>query len=290
MAATHGRSRAENMALAATLVFIGGSLTIGARPSSSLGSSQFARPRRGAGLNVARYQRIKCGLLRFRGGEAEEDVDREKLLKAVRKEGGKKGQDLIGMAEMGGMQYFCASVDKCDGEFDLLQESLNSMNKEVPKDTDEKTGGAGSIGKMLFSAGVKRLAIVAHVPPPLNEKVDASAWLGEVLLQTGGNGKIVGDSNSTIAFAQIPLDAANNFYPIKVKDEAIPHAIRHLKSLGVFPDRDDESSDIVYGDDDFPDYEEGGEEDQEEEEDEEEDHDEVAKKLEETRLEERMVN
>mmetsp|Transcript_26128 Transcript_26128/g.43713 ORF Transcript_26128/g.43713 Transcript_26128/m.43713 type:complete len:181 (-) Transcript_26128:140-682(-) len=152
-----------------------------------------------------------------------------------------------------GMEFFCTSLDQCNGEFDLMLESLKSMNKDVNPAMLESVGGAGSVGKMLFSAGLERLAILAHVPAEKTDKVSAEKWMQYVCDQTGLDSIVVKGSNETVAMGEVPLNASINAYPLKVKDNAIPHAIAYLKSQGVFPERDDESSDIVYGDDDFPD-------------------------------------
>mmetsp|Transcript_31950 Transcript_31950/g.77842 ORF Transcript_31950/g.77842 Transcript_31950/m.77842 type:complete len:360 (+) Transcript_31950:111-1190(+) len=208
---------------------------------------------------------------RLRGGKGgakapTEDPEkaREALLKAVKKEGGKKGQDLIGMSEMGGMKFFCASLDHPDGQRDLMELSLRHMNKDVNPAMEERVGGAGSVGKMLFSAGIKKLGILANVPKEvLDLGVRADEWLQHVLNETGMNGILnVSDANSTLAYGEVPLDPSINAYPLKVKDSAIPHSIAYLRSKGVFPDRDDESSEIVYGDDDFPDEDEEDEDEE----------------------------
>lgn len=47
---------------------------------------------------------------------------REKLLKAAIKEGGKKGVELEGASDMGGLDFFCTSVDVPDGDAELLEE------------------------------------------------------------------------------------------------------------------------------------------------------------------------
>merc|ERR1719424_2603503 len=41
---------------------------------------------------------------------------------AATKEGGKKGQDLSGMCDLGGMKYFTVAMEKCQGRWDLLED------------------------------------------------------------------------------------------------------------------------------------------------------------------------
>lgn len=66
------------------------------------------------------------------------------------------------------------------------------------------------------------------------------------------NGKFVkGDAG--LASGVVLKDEKKGIFPIKVKDEGINIAIAHLKSKGLFPDKDEDSDeDFVFGDDDFP--------------------------------------
>merc|ERR1719240_1012314 len=84
-----------------------------------------------------------------------EELEREwkAKLKKVVKEGGKRGVEIEGAADMGGLQFFCTSVDEPDGDMEMMMECMNAMNaKSDPKD-EERKGGSGHIGKMIFSAG-----------------------------------------------------------------------------------------------------------------------------------------
>lgn len=47
------------------------------------------------------------------------------------KEGGKKGQDLNGVAAMGGVTYFNVAVETPEGDMDLLEHVLEGANTEV---------------------------------------------------------------------------------------------------------------------------------------------------------------
>merc|ERR1712159_758960 len=46
--------------------------------------------------------------------------DRKKQLKKVIKEGGKRGVEIEGAADMGGLQYFCTSMDEPSGDLEFL--------------------------------------------------------------------------------------------------------------------------------------------------------------------------
>ena len=55
----------------------------------------------------------------------------KKAYAAALKEGGKKGQDLIGMCDLGGMKYFTVAMEKCAGRWDLLEAAMKGANKIV---------------------------------------------------------------------------------------------------------------------------------------------------------------
>merc|ERR1711998_584087 len=66
-------------------------------------------------------------------GPAGPEADAKKKLKAVLKEGGKRGVEIEGAADMGGLQYFCTSIDEPEGDLELLQETMTAMNaKPIP--------------------------------------------------------------------------------------------------------------------------------------------------------------
>ena len=46
-------------------------------------------------------------------------------------------------------RYFCTSVEKPEGDVDLLLESMKAMNAKSDPSEEERKGGAGHIGKIL---------------------------------------------------------------------------------------------------------------------------------------------
>merc|ERR1712232_1047958 len=58
-------------------------------------------------------------------------------LKKVKKEGGKRGVEIEGAADMGGLQFFCTSVDVPEGDIDLLVESMKAMNEKSDPTEEE---------------------------------------------------------------------------------------------------------------------------------------------------------
>merc|ERR1712056_68700 len=117
-----------------------------------------------------------------------EDPEKKKadLLKKVKKEGGKRGVEIEGAADMGGLQFFCTAVDLPEGDLDLLVESMKAMNAKSDPTEEERKGGSGHIGKVIFSAGAEQLAVVAYVPEEKQEALSCEEWLKAVLANFSG--------------------------------------------------------------------------------------------------------
>merc|ERR1712083_1256854 len=77
-----------------------------------------------------------------------EDLEKEKKakIKKVVKEGGKRGVEIEGAADMGGLGFFCTSVDEPDGDLELLEECMKAMNAKSDPTEEERKGGSGHIG------------------------------------------------------------------------------------------------------------------------------------------------
>merc|ERR1712113_1048709 len=118
--------------------------------------------------------------------EEKKAEDPAKKLKKVLKEGGKRGVEIEGAADMGGLQFFCTSVDEPDGDTELLKKSVEAMNEKSDPTEEERKGGSGHIGKMVFSAGTDQLAIVAYVPDDKQKDLSCEEWLNVVLAQWKG--------------------------------------------------------------------------------------------------------
>merc|ERR1711941_151485 len=117
------------------------------------------------------------------GAPAADDPEkaRKDKLKKVIKEGGKRGVEIEGAADMGGLQFFCTSVDLPEGDLDMLVESMTAMNAKSDPTEEERKGGSGHIGKMIFSAGSEQLAICAYVPQEKQSELSCEEWLKTVL-------------------------------------------------------------------------------------------------------------
>merc|ERR1711939_729722 len=92
------------------------------------------------------------------------EEDRKKKMKKVIKEGGKRGVEIEGAADMGGLRFFSTSVDEPEGDLEMLIESMKAMNSQPDPGDEERKGCSGHIGKTTFSAGSEQLSIVSYVP------------------------------------------------------------------------------------------------------------------------------
>eukprot|EP00434_Breviolum_minutum_P034318 symbB.v1.2.030370.t1/scaffold3260.1/size60085/2 len=184
-----------------------------------------------------------------------EEIEKQKKdkLKKVIKEGGKRGVEIEGAADMGGLQFFCTSVDQPEGDLELLEQCVEAMNAKSDPGigiVTERKGGSGHIGKMVFSVGVDHLAVVAYVPPEKQKDLACEEWLGAVLATQGGAVVMKGASIST---GKVQTNADKGVFPLKIREPMIIEANNYLRKKGLFPeDNDDEDDEFVFGDDDFP--------------------------------------
>merc|ERR1712063_98737 len=178
------------------------------------------------------------------------EQERKAKLKKVVKEGGKRGVEIEGAADMGGLEFFCTSVDEPDGDMDLLLECMKAMNAKSDPNEEERKGGSGHIGKMIFSAGTSQLAMVAYLPEAKEGAIDCIEWLKATFASNGG--EVLDGSTPMLAKGVIAADPEKGKFPLKIKEPSITEAINYLKAKGVFPDQDDSDDDMIFGDDDFP--------------------------------------
>merc|ERR1712093_696350 len=86
----------------------------------------------------------------------------EKKMKKVIKEGGKRGVEIEGAADMGGLQFFITPVEEPANDIDMLVESMRAMNAESDPSEEERKGGSGKIGKTIFCMTDDKLNVVAY--------------------------------------------------------------------------------------------------------------------------------
>merc|ERR1711972_747692 len=182
----------------------------------------------------------------------EEDPEKKKadLLKKVKKEGGKRGVEIEGAADMGGLQFFCTSVDLPEGDMDLLVESMKAMNAKSDPTEEERKGGSGHIRKTIFSAGAEQLAVVAYVPEEKQGELSCEEWLQATLTPFSGE---LPSKSKGLCTGRVKTNADKGVFPLKIREPMIVEANNFLRKKGLFPEDDDDDDDeMVFGDDDFP--------------------------------------
>ena len=182
------------------------------------------------------------------------------------KEGGKKGVEIEGASDMGGLDFFCTTMELPDGDTDLLLMSMDAMNSDPDPEAEDRKGCSGHVGKMIYSAGVKQLALVAYVPDAEHNKsaskIDVQVWMDHVLKTVGGGKVLTAKKAATspkgghIVVACIPADPDKGKFPLKDKDSSMAAAFDFLRKHDAFPEDKDSSDEMVFGDDDnLEDYE-----------------------------------
>merc|ERR1719486_1688857 len=189
-------------------------------------------------------------------------------MKKVVKEGGKRGVEIEGAADMGGLQFFITTVLEPAEDIDMLVESMRAMNATSDPTEEERKGGSGKIGKTIFTCTDEAITIVAYVPKEHEEKCNAVEWLTNTVTEIvrGGNDnaqakakemaadmvKSCEGKEKNFAKAKIEKNADMALFPLKMKDACINHGYAYLKARGLFPDGDDDDDDeMVFGDEDM---------------------------------------
>merc|ERR1711862_31256 len=167
--------------------------------------------------------------------EDPEKARKDKLKKAI-KEGGKRGVEIEGAADMGGLQFFCTSVEAPEGNMELLLECVKAMNAKSDPTEEERKGGSGHIGKMIFSCGADQLAVVAYVPEAKQKELNCTEWLEAVLKSQGGK---VDTKGKDISNGVVKTNADKGVFPLKIREPMILEANNFLRKKGLFPEDDD---------------------------------------------------
>ncbi|GLI71765.1 hypothetical protein VaNZ11_017086 [Volvox africanus] len=166
--------------------------------------------------------------------------------KAAKKEGGKKGVDLSGMSDLGGVKFFNVTLENTNGDLELVSIALEGMNAPVDEAAEERKGGAGHLGKMLLSAGDKTLAFLCNIPKELAESyphVQATKWIDKLIEAAGGK-VVTREESEEVIKVLVEGDPSNNLYPLKMRDAASNAGCAFLRENGLLPD-DDSDDDYI---------------------------------------------
>jgi hypothetical protein len=178
--------------------------------------------------------------------KAEEKAEKEKkMVKTSIKEGGKKGQDICGLNEMGGVRFFHLALDNAFGRWDLVEHTMAGFNLPVAEGAEERKGGAGHLGKFLMSAGETKLLLYCHVPKVAQGDATAKEWVDTVMPALGPGAKILEDKGDFIK-VEAPADTDKNLFPLKMRDSAINLGFDFLKKRKLVVDAGSDD-DIDYG-------------------------------------------
>merc|ERR1712187_155210 len=128
--------------------------------------------------------------------------------------------------------------------------SMKAMNAKSDPTEEERKGGSGHIGKMIFSAGAEQPAVVAYVPEAKQGDLSCEEWLSTVLATQSGEIKTKGKD---VSAGIVKANADKGVFPLKIREPMIVEANNFLRKKGLFPEDDDDDDDeMVFGDDDFP--------------------------------------
>merc|ERR1719401_1100104 len=122
---------------------------------------------------------------------------------------------------------------------------MKAMNAKSDPTEEERKGGSGHIGKMIFSAGVEQLAVVAYVPEEKQGELSCEEWLKTVL----GNfsGELV-SGGKDVSCGLVKTNADKGVFPLKIREPMILEANNFLRKKGLFPEDDDDDDDeMVFG-------------------------------------------
>eukprot|EP00730_Choanoeca_flexa_P019681 TRINITY_DN9620_c0_g1_i1.p2 TRINITY_DN9620_c0_g1~~TRINITY_DN9620_c0_g1_i1.p2 ORF type:complete len:234 (+),score=83.67 TRINITY_DN9620_c0_g1_i1:1810-2511(+) len=167
----------------------------------------------------------------------------EKQIKAAVKEGGKKAQDLAGLSDMGGVKFFHVTMEKCEGEVALVEKAMEGANKVVDEDADDRKGGAGHLGKALFSCNKKQVVVMIHVPEEVSSIMDIDTWSERLMTVLGGE---IVKKEPTMYTIVAPGNPEAEKFPVKMRDEAINVGFTLLREKSLVPEDNDSDDDYDY--------------------------------------------
>merc|ERR1711975_2659 len=101
----------------------------------------------------------------------------------------------------------------------------------------------------IFSAGADQLAVAAYVPEAKHGELECEEWLSAVLALFKGEVLI---KDKTLATGRVKADSDKNIFPLKIREPMILEANNFLRKKGLFPEDNEDSDEMVFGDDDFP--------------------------------------
>ena len=160
-------------------------------------------------------------------------TDKQRAL--ARKEGAKKGQDLTGLQDLGGINIFHVVLENANGNWELMEEAMQGANAPVDDSAEERKGGAQGIAKAFLSAGDDCLCIYVHVPQNLSATVNLEEWFN--VLVKSAKATVVQEPKD--GFAKAETKQAPEVFPLKLRDEAIGQGFAYLRSKKLVPEEEE---------------------------------------------------
>jgi len=178
--------------------------------------------------------------------KAEAEKAEKKAVAAATKEGGKKGQDLIGMSDLGGMKYFTVAMEKCQGRWDLLEAAMAGACKVVDEAGDDRKGGAGDLGVCFLSCDEKKdTKVIIHMNKDIQEALPIKEWAETMMADSGVQGRVLDVSEDGCTIKAIAdLDTDKQLFPLKQRDAAINASFAMLRAKGLVMEEDEEEVDF----------------------------------------------
>ncbi|PNH10152.1 hypothetical protein TSOC_003166 [Tetrabaena socialis] len=168
-------------------------------------------------------------------------------VKACKKEGGKKGVDIVGMSDLGGVKFFNIVLEEAKGDLNLIGAVLEGMNAEVDEAAEERKGGANHLGKMLLSAGDKTVAFLCNIPKELAGSYPAvkmSEWMDALVAASGGK-VVTREETDEVIKVLVEGDIEKELFPLKMRDAAQNAGFAFLRTNGLIPDGGDSDDDYI---------------------------------------------
>lgn len=105
---------------------------------------------------------------------------------------------------------------------------MDGANREVEEGAEDRKGGASHIGKMFLSANDKQVAVIAHVPSSLKDKVTLREWF-DCVVGAMNEADVVEESDEFIK-AIVKGDIEKEKFPLKMRDAGINAGFAFLRS------------------------------------------------------------
>ena len=85
--------------------------------------------------------------------------------------GGKKGVEISGAADMGGLDFFNTQLEQCKGKVNLLEMAMHAMNKDIDAAEEESKGGDDAAVKLVAMSLDVQVTLLHQVRLPARRTI-----------------------------------------------------------------------------------------------------------------------